>query len=184
MKDTIQLTELENRTLDFIRIYLKRKNGFTIEKVVPFILSNLNPEENISKRDIIASVYSLIEKRIVVPGSKITRDKIFDNKTREMIYNYITEYPGSYKRQIRDILKIGPHELCWHINVLDNFQLIRKVRFDRSWAYFDIHLSDKYDKARFYFRNKITYEIYTFIKEHIFENGITLEHNLIYYNQL
>ncbi|MCP4760801.1 MAG: winged helix-turn-helix transcriptional regulator [archaeon] len=164
---------VEVKIIEYITEYLQGSRVFSINSILPYIYSQIEIDGVLTKREVVAGLYSLIEKKYVIKGSKITKDNILRNNTRKSIYNFICINPGVYNSLLFDILGISSNELVWHTSILEDFQLIRKKRFGRSLAYFDNNLSEKYDKECFYLRNKKTLDIINLLKQYTHKNGIT-----------
>ncbi|MFX1450185.1 MAG: winged helix-turn-helix transcriptional regulator, partial [Promethearchaeota archaeon] len=71
-----------------------------------------------SKNDISQAIYQLILNNFIIEGSKITKDMVLENNTRNAIFEYIYEKPGSHLREIRDILNLSPRLVSWHLKML------------------------------------------------------------------
>jgi uncharacterized protein YegL/DNA-binding MarR family transcriptional regulator len=67
--------------------------------------------------------------------SKIRRDKLLEQKTREAIFNYIQENPGEHFRGIQKALDLEVGVMAHHVNKLEHEEFI-KSRQDRQYRRF------------------------------------------------
>ncbi|MFX1297112.1 MAG: PAS domain S-box protein [Promethearchaeota archaeon] len=84
-----------------------------------------------------AILESLEDKKIIVEGSKFTRQDVLSNPNRNKIYYFIKKNPGVYFNIILKKLNINKQSLKWHLRVLLKFKFIRKQKIDGIEAYFD-----------------------------------------------
>ncbi len=71
----------------------------------------------------------LIAEKVIIPGTRITKEIILRNKTRRQIYLFIKEFPGVNINTIKNALNLGTHSARWHISVLVKFGCIKEVNY-------------------------------------------------------
>nr|MDO8118807.1 winged helix-turn-helix transcriptional regulator [Candidatus Sigynarchaeota archaeon] len=107
-----------------------------------------------------AAVYSLIKKKMLVEGSKLTYQDILANPLRSKIIEYITKNPGSHVRDIRRAMNIDNAESAWHLKMLEKFAFLRSKRFGKFLAYYPANLAESaYDEILCMIRQDTTYRI-------------------------
>jgi predicted transcriptional regulator len=163
----------EQQVLQLITDYLQANSTFSIEGILPYLYERISNSSSLTKRDVVLALYSLVEKRYVIKGYKITKDKVLTNETRNKIYDFIVKHPGTFTRQIRDELKIGSNEFVWHSEILINFQFIREHQIGNGVAFFDSKLSDTDDIALYFLRNKKTLSIFQQLMKNGPDFGVT-----------
>ncbi|MEX2680190.1 MAG: winged helix-turn-helix transcriptional regulator [Candidatus Sigynarchaeota archaeon] len=107
-----------------------------------------------------AAIYSLIKKKILVEGSKLTYQDILANPLRSQIVDYITKNPGCHVRDIRRAMNIDNAESAWHLKMLEKFGFLRSKRFGKFLAYYPANLAESaYDEILCTIRQDTTYRI-------------------------
>ena len=139
------LTPLENEVYDVLREYLNKNNQFSIKATLPYCYSKLSKEY--SQKQIAMTMTSLIQKRYIIQGSSLSREDILSNHVRKEIYKFIQINPGAYNRLIRRELNLGSHEFNWHVGMLEKFNFIKKIQFNRRFGYYQkrSYMDHEYD---------------------------------------
>ena len=74
----------------------------------------------------------LINKKLLIEGSKFSRESVLTNRIRNGILNYIFKHPGVHFSDLRK--KALPEEmgssgqLVWHLEMLLKFNYIKKIK--------------------------------------------------------
>jgi predicted transcriptional regulator len=122
----ISLTALEQEVLDNIKNLLKRNVTFQLDS--QFFDSCLKkakaPEIEVNR-----AIYSLLERKIIVPGSTLNAQQILENETRALIYDTIINKPGIHIRELCALLNKGSGVVRAHLEVLENFDFIRRKNY-------------------------------------------------------
>ena len=141
------LSEEEILVLKIIQEYLNKNRTFNKIEIIPFITAKIAKKKiNISYNGICGILKSLVEKNIIVEGSKLTKYDIFSNLNRKKIYEFIIKNPGIHFNKLVKSLNISVFSVEWHLNILLKFDLIRKVKIEKYDAYFDSKLPSKNDE--------------------------------------
>ena len=121
------LEDQESVVLSIVKEYLTKKTFFSINDIVEFVSNRvrLNPDINRNKIELI--VKSLIKKRIIIPGTRLMKNNIIENPTRNEIFNYINAKPSNIN-EIMKVLKIGSNQALWHLSCLEKFQFVRSEK--------------------------------------------------------
>jgi len=134
----IELVEQEKVILDIVHDYLDKNRQFTIEEIIPFIISRVRLASlNINKEGIRIILKSLTNKKLLVEGSKLAKNDILKNDKRKKIYEYIVSHPGTYFNRIVTELNYSNHVVVWHLNILIKFEFIHKEVLENHEVYFD-----------------------------------------------
>ena len=146
----IQLSENERMVYDVVREYLDNNRIFEFEKVSNFIQARFRLASiNINNEGIEKHLTTLVEKKILVPNSKLTRDMVFYNQNRNSIYNFIKKNPGVYLSKIMSELGLSINTIVWHITILENFNFIASDQIDNRIIFFDSTL--ELNKVKIYY---------------------------------
>lgn len=136
--------------IDLIEEYLDKNRYFSVNKLIPFILSRTSKSSSELNREGIRIVLQdLAENNYICEGSKLTKNKILSNKNRKEIYDFIIENPGINFNRISTQLDLTYPVISWHLNTLIKFNFIRKKKIDNRECYFDINYDD-YDLKKIY----------------------------------
>lgn len=142
----VKLTEVEKRIFTLIQEFLSCNRIFNKEKVATYIKSRYNVNRNLNYIGIKAVIDSLIKKKIILEGSKLTRETILINSNRNQIFNLIKEKPGIYKNSLARKLNLCPYIINWHLSMLIKFHIIRERNIDDHISYFEFSLNTQSDK--------------------------------------
>lgn len=133
----IDLAEHEKVVLDIVHDYLNKNRQFSFEDIIPYIISRIRLSSiNINKEGIRVVLKSLTNKKLLVEGSKLSRNDILNNQKRRSIYEYIAENPGTYFNRIVQELNLSNHIVVWHLNMLLKFDFIQKEILENHEIYF------------------------------------------------
>ncbi|NHI92898.1 MAG: ArsR family transcriptional regulator [Candidatus Lokiarchaeota archaeon] len=122
-----QLTNLEEEVFNLIKKWLKKQTVFQLESsLINYCSKNCNVEEI----EILQVIYSLIQRKIIVPGTSLTQDQILENETRAKMYELIKNKPGIHVRELSNELKKSSSVIRTHLMVLKNFNYIRSKKYN------------------------------------------------------
>ena len=139
----------ENKVLDTELLYNIAKNRLKIPR-----------------RGLLRIIQFLIDKRILVEGTKCTKDTVLSNPSRNKIYRFITLHLGVHFSIIRDVLfsdresksqKTG--QLVWHLEALIKFDYIKKVKFKNYAIFIPSEIDDEIGVMYFLLRDKLNKKI-------------------------
>ena len=137
MTQVMLLSKEEDVVFDVIQDYMNNNRVFKTDKIVPFIRNNFSRNcMNINEKGIRAIVEALVEKKVIIQGSKITKAIVLQNSNRRKIYNFIKDNPGLYLNRLIKDLNLPNHVITWHVDILVKFGLIKTQTFDRHETYF------------------------------------------------
>ena len=157
----------EQAVLEVINEYLDKNRYFSINEILPFLTSRFaRSGVNLNINGIRTILRSLVEKSILVEGSKLTKDDILSNFNRKKIYNYICKNPGIHFNKIVSSLNLNIPVVEWHLNMLIKFMYIDKEKIDNLDTYFNINVKPE-DRMIFFL---ISNENYRKIIDYIGEN--------------
>jgi len=105
----------------------------------------------------------LINKKILIEGSKFSRETVLSNPTRRGIYNFIRVNPGAHfsilrKRALSD--ESGSSgQLIWHLELLLNFNYINKIKVGNYTVFLPNEMEGELGMINFLLRDKINRKI-------------------------
>jgi predicted transcriptional regulator len=160
-----QLSEQEKIVLDSVQEFLDKNRSLEFRKVIPFISSRFKFSSiMINENGIRIALTTLIEKRFILQGSKLTRKTALNNKKRNMLYNFIVKNPGIYFKKITTDLNLNNHVAIWHLKTLVEFNLIKKEKFKNHYIYFEQNLRIENAVNNFYTLKEKSRKIIDFLK--------------------
>ncbi|MBN1214898.1 MAG: winged helix-turn-helix transcriptional regulator, partial [Candidatus Lokiarchaeota archaeon] len=80
--------------------------------------------------------YIETRKKELVSHRKLKFKKIFENENRQKIVTKILENPGIHFRELLRKCQLQRGQLQWHINILQEFGIIKKKRIGQYTSYF------------------------------------------------
>ncbi|MHA2127607.1 MAG: hypothetical protein ACW99E_20090 [Promethearchaeota archaeon] len=138
---TLKSIDEEELVFNAIQDYLNKNKILEKNDVINHIKSYFtNASININTEGIIKYIESLIKKKRIVEGSKLTKDVVLNNQKRKRVYNYITENPGTYFNKIVKGLKMSYHVVYWHLDILLKFDFIKKTKVENQELFFSSKL--------------------------------------------
>ncbi|MFX1325054.1 MAG: hypothetical protein ACFE8N_08855 [Promethearchaeota archaeon] len=141
----IRVTKEEMNLLDLIQEYLSNNRVFNKEKAIQYIRSRNKNNGNLNYNGIRIVVDSLLQKNLIVEGSKFTRRNVLNNTNRNQILRIIKENPGIYKNKLAKKLNLCSFVIKWHIKMLVKFKMIREHNLNTHIGYFDAKLNPQND---------------------------------------
>lgn len=153
----------EQVVLRIVREYLSKKPFFSIGDIVEFINNRVRKNPDINKNKIELIIKSLIKKRVFIAGTKLMKNDIIENPTRNDIFNYIIKNPGKNINEIMRQQKIGSNLALWHLSCLEKFQFIRSKKIGNRNVFFKFDSNPKFDEIHYYMRIKIVQTILKFM---------------------
>ncbi|MFW9941880.1 MAG: hypothetical protein ACFFFT_12630 [Candidatus Thorarchaeota archaeon] len=171
----VDLLKYENLILTIVQDYLNSNKFFNMKKVLPFIQARLRlVSVDLNARAIEEILGSLVKKKLIDAGTKLSRNDILKNSKRNQIYNYILKNPGVYFNKIVVELGINKPVVVWHINMLERFNFIKREEFEHHEIFFDSKLSEKNRKYSYFTSNEKSRKIIEYLRLNDF--GITKTH--------
>ncbi|MFW9867095.1 MAG: hypothetical protein ACFFEN_13450 [Candidatus Thorarchaeota archaeon] len=168
----IELSEQEKIVLNIVIEYLNNNRYFNMEKILSFINARFRMMSiNINNRGIEEILKSLVNKNLIVEGSKLTSQNLLKNEKRRKIYDFIVQNPGTYFNKIIRELKISNHVVVWHLNMLLKFDFIKSESIEQHEVYFDSNFDLKRSKFTYFSSKEKSKQIITYLKNN--DIGIT-----------
>ncbi|MFX1477097.1 MAG: hypothetical protein ACFFCI_03095 [Promethearchaeota archaeon] len=168
----IELSEQEKIVLNVVIEYLNKNRYFNMEKIVSFINARFRMMSiNINNRGIEEILKSLVNKNLIVEGSKLTSQNLLTSEKRRIIYDFIVQNPGTYFNKIVEELKISNHVVVWHLNMLLKFDFIKSESIEQHKVYFDSKFDLKRSKYAYFSSKEKSKQIIIYLKNN--DIGIT-----------
>jgi predicted transcriptional regulator len=158
------LSKDEQEIFGFIKEYINKKSIVKIIELVDFINNRLRYNPNYNKNKIEVIVKSLIRNKIILIGTKLTREDILKIQVRKEIYNYIQENPGININEIKNEFNLGSNQVLWHLSALNKFEFIRMIKIGNQKALYSFDFDRNKEKLIFHLRNEKIQEIIRLLK--------------------
>ena len=158
------LEDLESVVFSIVKEYLTKKTFFSINDIIEYITNRVRLNPNINRNKIELIIKSLIKKRVIIPGTRLMKNNIIENPTRNEIFNYINHKPSNINDIMRT-LKIGSNQALWHLSCLEKFQFVRSEKLNNHRIFFKFDSNPKFDKFHYYLNKDLVQIIITFMKE-------------------
>ncbi len=162
----IKLLEQEKLVLTAIQEYLNKNRYFNMKDILPFINARFKMASvNINNRGIEEILKTLTQKKLVVEGSKLTREDLLINKKRSLIYEFIIKNPGTYFNRIVKELNLSNHVVIWHLEMLLKFEFIKSQKIENHEIYFDFEYSLKNTELKYFTSKEKSKRIIDYLKK-------------------
>jgi len=118
----------------------------------------------IPRKGLLSIIQYLLNKRILVEGTKCTKETVLSNHHRRKIYNFIQSHLGVHFSIIRRVLfsegkSPVTGQLLWHLEMLIKFNYIRKVNFKKYVILVPIEIDDDTGILFFLMRDEVNKKI-------------------------
>jgi len=134
----------------------------------------------IPKNGLLFIIQFLINKKILIEGSKFSRETVLSNSVRNRIYRYIRMNPGIHfsilKKKALSEEAGSSGQLVWHLGMLLKFNYIKKIKVGHYSVLIPYDLEEEYGRIIFILRDRINSKIIhllieneTFIKSEIYK---------------
>jgi len=118
------------------------------------------------RKGLLSIIQLLINKKVLVEGSKYTKDEVLNNKYRFNLYRFLTSYLGAHFSTIRkqimtdDSGTLGSSgQLIWHLEMLIKFNYIKKIKIKNYTVFLPYEIDDEIGLLHFVLRDEIYLKI-------------------------
>ncbi|KKL20296.1 hypothetical protein LCGC14_2456870 [marine sediment metagenome] len=168
----VDLLKPEKIVLTVVLEYLNKNRFFNMKEILPFIHARFKMSSvNINIMGIEEILKSLVEKKLLVEGSKLYKDDLLKNHKRRQIYEFINENPGTYFNKIVKNLNFSNHVVIWHLSMLLKFNFIKTELLENHEVYFEFNFDLKHSKLKYFTSKDRSKRIIEYLK--INDIGIT-----------
>jgi len=123
----------------------------------------------IPRNGLLKIIQLLIDRRVIVDGSRFTRDSVLSHDIRNFIYSIIENEIGIHfselKRKVDSVSAISTGQLIWHLEMLLKFDLIKKVKFTKYTIFLPIDIEDQLGIIYFLLKDEINLSILKLLSE-------------------
>ncbi len=166
------LSEQEQVVLDVVLEYLDKNRFFDGKEILSYVHSKFKlMSVDINDVGIFKHLQSLVDKKMIVEGSKLVRKDILKNSKRKVIYDFVLKYPGSHFIKILEGTSFSNHVVTWHLKSLVEFEFLKKENFDNREIYFSSNISSKDAKLMYFIRKKRTKKIIQYLRDN--DHGVS-----------
>ncbi|MBY9008158.1 MAG: hypothetical protein KGD63_15565 [Candidatus Lokiarchaeota archaeon] len=119
------------------------------------------------RKDIIEKIEFLINKKLLIEGSKYTKKTVLNNQYRRKLYNIILNNNGIIFSLLKKKIynnKIGSSgQLIWHIGMLIKFELVKKIKIGNSTFFLPHQIDEDSGRLAFFLKDPINKKIITLL---------------------
>jgi predicted transcriptional regulator len=142
------------------------------------------------RHELIQVIQWLFGKRVLIEGSKLTRELVLRNLNRRKIYKFIEKHISvTFSRLKLGLTDIGsPGQLIWHLQMLMKFKYIRRFKFKKYSLFTPIEIDEDMAILIFLLEDEINKKIITLLLEYgslrrtEFYEALKASRQLIYYH--
>lgn len=169
-KNVTTSLSLENpnvqKIIEITKEFIKKNQILKVKKIYNIAVRSLD----ISTRDILEIIQFLNNKKILIDGSKHTRDTILLNLYRKKMLNVIDCYNGATFSYLREKIFTdrsgSAGQLLWHINMLLKFKYIKKIKVGNYSLFLPMDLDDDLGKLCFFMKDDLNRIIINLFMNH------------------
>ncbi len=118
------------------------------------------------RKGLLNIIQLLINKKVLVEGSKYTRDDVLNNRYRFKLYSFLTSNLGVHFSTIRKQIitdssgNMGSSgQLIWHLEMLIKFNYIKKIKIKNYTVFLPYEIDDEIGLIYFILRDEIYLKI-------------------------
>ncbi|TFG04928.1 MAG: hypothetical protein EU536_03475 [Promethearchaeota archaeon] len=162
------LTKVEQKVFELVNQLNKQGQKIRIKDLFALAKRKLKfPQLEIER-----AIWSLIQKKYIVDGKKLTKATVLTNKNRQEMLQYLYNNPGTHIRAVREKMNMGSYLTSWHIMILEKFGYIRKKQHKNMVLLFPALIQEGDEELFTVLKDEKVFEI----NEYLFENkSITLQ---------
>jgi predicted transcriptional regulator len=165
------------RVLEIAEDIMRKNKILNVENLYNLAKKQLK----IPRNGLLSIIQFLINKKILIDGSKFSKESVLSNHIRNGIYNYIRLNPGVHFSMLRK--KALPEEkgssgqLVWHLEMLLKFSYIKKIKVGNYTVFLPFGLSEDVGRVLFLLRDRINYKLIKLLTEekNVFKSEIYKE---------
>lgn len=139
---------------------------------IEYLYRRAKRELKIPREGMLTIIQYLINKKIIINGSKFTKDTILDSQIRNQIYYFLQNNIGLHFSAIKRnlIIKekgniIGVGQLIWHLEMLLKFNLIKGFDLGNHTIFIPVEIDEDLAKIYYLARNIVRYKILRYLIE-------------------
>jgi predicted transcriptional regulator len=140
-----------------------------INQNIPLTTENLystaKSKLKLSRRGLISIIQLLFNRKILVEGSKFTKNTVLTNQFRRLILNYVKTNIGAHFSDIRKEIMSDKEgtgssgQLIWHLEMLIKFKFIKKMKVGNYTIFLPINLDEDIGLISFLMKDPINKKI-------------------------
>ena len=113
----------------------------------------------IPRNGLLFIIQFLINEKILIEGSKFSKETVLSNNNRKRIYDYIETNPGLHFSILRKFA-LSKHsgssgQLIWHLEMLIKFKYIKKIKVGNYTVYIPFDMYEDVGRIIFLLRDRI-----------------------------
>jgi predicted transcriptional regulator len=139
---------------------------------IEYLYRRAKRELKIPREGLLTIIQYLVNKKILINGSKFTKDSVLENDIRNLVYSYIQQNIGLHFSAIkRDLVKflkgsqIGVGQLIWHLEMLLKFNLIKSFELGNHTIFIPVKMDENIAKIYYLARNLVRNKILRHLNE-------------------
>ena len=115
------------------------------------------------RNGLLSIIQFLINKKLLIEGSKFSRETVLSNPIRIGILNYIYNHPGVHFSDLRKTAlpeeKGSSGQLVWHLEMLLKFNYITKIKVGNYTVFLPFEMDEKVGRIIFMLRDRINFKV-------------------------
>ncbi|MFX1569530.1 MAG: hypothetical protein ACFFCV_14310 [Promethearchaeota archaeon] len=162
-KNIVGPLTLENpyvqKIIEIAKEFIEKNKVLKVKKLYNIAIKSLD----ISSGDILDIIQFLNNNKILIDGSKHTRDTILFNLYRKKIYDVVQRFNGATFSFLRETVFTNNSgsagQLIWHLKMLLKFKYIKKLKVGNYSLFLPIDLEDDFGRLCFFMKDDLNRDI-------------------------
>lgn len=147
------------RVLEIAEELMRKNKVLNIENLYNLAKKRLK----IPRSGLLSIIQFLLNKKLLIEGSKFSKETVLSNHIRNGIYNYIRVHPGVHfsilRKKALPEVKGSSGQLVWHLEMLLKFNYIKKIKVGNYTVFLPFDIDEKGGIILFLLRDQINYKV-------------------------
>jgi len=147
------------RVLEIAEEIMRKNKVLNVENLYNIAKKRLKLPRN----GLLSIIQLLINKKLLIEGSKFSKETVLSNRVRKAILSYILINPGVHFSDLRKTAlpeeKGSSGQLVWHLEMLLKFNYIHKIKVGNYTVFLPHNMDEKVGKILFLQRDAINYKV-------------------------
>lgn len=115
------------------------------------------------RNGLLSIIQFLLNKKLLIEGSKFSKETVLSNRIRNGILKYIQANPGVHFSDLRKAAlpeEMGSSgQLVWHLEMLLKFKYVKKIKVGNYTIFLPIDMGEDVGRTLFMLRDRINFKV-------------------------
>ncbi len=153
------------RVLELAEVIMSKNKVLNVETLYNLAKKQLK----IPRNGLMSIIQFLINKKVLIEGSKFSKETVLTNQIRRGIYNFIRTNSAIHFSVLRRMAfpeKMGSSgQLVWHLEMLLKFKYIKKIKVGNYTVFLPFEMNEDMGRVIFILRDRINNKLMKLLTE-------------------